>query len=199
MVYLAEDEKVSIVPRFTSDKVVTMSGAFGPFKALQPVEVPLWLALSLRRRNRCEVQPPAWLNADTLADALEEDRNANEFHSLPFYYYEMAMLLLRDAREDVPRSERVRCLVEDLRAVRQNKLHSALAGLKERTLDVPIENISHSELNVVRPFMVKALGAYGKYSASEAAPGTQTQLADGVGYGAGDGSAEQRSQPRRLR
>ena len=40
---------------------------------------------------------------------------------------------------------------------------------------------------------------YTPRGASEAAPGTQTQLADGVGYGAGDGSAEQRSQPRRLR
>ena len=50
-------------------------GTLGPFKAQRQVEVPLWFALSLKRRRKCIVQPPAWLDAGSLADWLEEDRN----------------------------------------------------------------------------------------------------------------------------
>lgn len=50
-------------------------GTLGPFKAQRQVEVPLWFALSLKRRRKCIVQPPAWLDAGSLADCLEEDRN----------------------------------------------------------------------------------------------------------------------------
>ena len=118
----------------------------------------------------------------------------------------MATLLLREASDDITEASRVRLLVEDLRAVRQNKLHNALGGgdITHGVVSKSLATeISHAEMNVVRPFMVKALGAFDRYDvAGGGAEGTQTQLggaADDFGGGDQGGGGGMRSQPRELR
>lgn len=36
-------------------------GVFGPFEPQVPTEVPLWLAVTLKRRQQCQIQAPDWL------------------------------------------------------------------------------------------------------------------------------------------
>lgn len=43
-----------------------LQGAFGPFKPNVPVEVPIWLAVALQKRNNCRILQPDWLNPETL-------------------------------------------------------------------------------------------------------------------------------------
>ena len=115
----------------------------------------------------------------------------------------MATLLLREASDDITEASRVRLLVEDLRAVRQNKLHNMLNITSRIVSDELPKEISHAEMNVVRPFMVKALGAFDRYDvAGGGAEGTQTQLggaADDFGGSDQGGGGGMRSQPRELR
>ena len=91
----------------------------------------------------------------------------------------MATLLLREASDDITEASRVRLLVEDLRAVRQNKLHNMLNITSRIVSDELPKEISHAEMNVVRPFMVKALGAFDRYDVAgggaEAPPPSQTR------------------------
>ncbi len=37
-------------------------GNFGPFKVRKPVQVPLWLAIVLRKGNNCTIVPPPWMS-----------------------------------------------------------------------------------------------------------------------------------------
>ncbi len=64
--FLAEDEIVTVVPNFEGDKLQLIMGDFGPFKPLKPVGVPLWLALSMKKKQMCSIQPPQWLHIGTV-------------------------------------------------------------------------------------------------------------------------------------
>ena len=108
----------------------------------------------------------------------------------------MATLLLREASDDITEASRVRLLVEDLRAVRQNKLHNMLNITSRIVSDELPKEISHAEMNVVRPFMVKALGAFDRYAVGG---GGAEGAADDFGGGDQGGGGGMRSQPRELR
>lgn len=111
----------------------------------------------------------------------------------------MATLLLREASDDITEASRVRLLVEDLRAVRQNKLHNALGGgdITHGVVSKSLATeISHAEMNVVRPFMVKALGAFDRYAVGG---GGAEGAADDFGGDDQGGGGGMRSQPRELR
>lgn len=37
-------------------------GDLGPFNPGLPVEVPLWLAINLKQRQKCRLLPPEWMD-----------------------------------------------------------------------------------------------------------------------------------------
>lgn len=37
-------------------------GDLGPFNPGLPVDVPVWLALNLKQRQKCRIVPPAWMD-----------------------------------------------------------------------------------------------------------------------------------------
>jgi hypothetical protein len=43
---------------------------YGPFKPNFPTEVPLWLAIDLKRKKRCKIQPPAWLSVGMISNRM---------------------------------------------------------------------------------------------------------------------------------
>jgi len=54
--FLAEEEPVYIVPNFREEVLNFIAGDVGPFIPGAPIKVPLWLAISLRKQNRCRIQ-----------------------------------------------------------------------------------------------------------------------------------------------
>ncbi|KAL6526808.1 hypothetical protein OROGR_015898 [Orobanche gracilis] len=61
MEFLAEDEMIEIVPNLRMDPLNFISGDFGPFRPQIATEVPLWLAVALKRRGKCTVRAPDWM------------------------------------------------------------------------------------------------------------------------------------------
>lgn len=51
----AEETTIKMVPKFTHGVLHFISGDFGPFEPQLPVDVPLWLAIQLRRQQVGEV------------------------------------------------------------------------------------------------------------------------------------------------
>ena len=39
-----------------------LQGEIGPFNASLPTEVPLWVAIFLKQRRKCRIQPPDWMD-----------------------------------------------------------------------------------------------------------------------------------------
>ncbi|EGV94107.1 DNA replication complex GINS protein PSF2 [Cricetulus griseus] len=60
--FLAEKELVTIIPNFSLDKIYLIGGDLGPFNPGLPVEVPLWLAINLKQRQKCRLLPPEWMD-----------------------------------------------------------------------------------------------------------------------------------------
>jgi hypothetical protein len=54
---------VTVIPQFKGGKLHFVGGDVGPFVPAVPVDVPLWLAISLKKRGRCKIQPPEWMSA----------------------------------------------------------------------------------------------------------------------------------------
>lgn len=78
--FFAEKEEITIIPNFSENKiclisvselpcdmmvmlsyVLTTQGDFGPFNPSMHTKVPLWLAVNLKQRHKCRIEPPSWL------------------------------------------------------------------------------------------------------------------------------------------
>src|SRR4051812_33586543 len=72
--FLAEEEFIFIRPNFSQAAIpLALSKPVGPFKPPLPVEVPLWMALQLKKQRRCDVVCPSWLSVSRLEQWLEKE------------------------------------------------------------------------------------------------------------------------------
>ncbi|XP_054785185.1 DNA replication complex GINS protein PSF2 [Prosopis cineraria] len=169
--FVAEDDMVEIVPNLKMDALNLISGDFGPFAPQIATQVPLWLAVALKKRGKCSIRPPEWMSVDNLTQVLEAERESQEMsEKLPFHYVEISRLLFDHARDDIPDVYMVRSLIEDIRDVRFHKVRTDLEAFNGRTIAVKIKNLSAMEVNIVRPFIRRALQAFCKHDSPELIP-----------------------------
>ncbi|GFQ01975.1 DNA replication complex gins protein psf2 [Phtheirospermum japonicum] len=165
--FLAEDEVIEIVPNMRMDPLNFISGDFGPFRPQIATEVPLWLAVALKKRGKCTIRAPEWMSVDKLSQVLDAERESEKFQPLPFHYVEISRLLFDHAREDIPDIYMVRSLIEDIKDVRFHKIGTGLEIIKDRTYALKLKNVSAMEANIVRPFITRALETFYKLNSSE--------------------------------
>ncbi|GFZ43098.1 DNA replication complex GINS protein PSF2 [Saitozyma sp. JCM 24511] len=127
LAFLAEEDVVDIVPLFSMTKVRLLSGIYGPFTPPSAASVPLWLALSLKKKRKCRVVAPDWLAPEKLQALINDEKNnAEGFEPLPRRFLETSKLLLDIAPDDLPQPAALRSLLKDLREVRQAKIRLGL-------------------------------------------------------------------------
>ncbi|CAI5719936.1 unnamed protein product [Hyaloperonospora brassicae] len=206
--FIAEHELIAIMPHFhlrdNSGMLNFISGDFGPFQPGITTHVPLWLAIMLKQLNKCRILAPSWLSVDYLTSQLQREKTSEVFEELPFHYLEIASLLLKNAPEDLDRSEHVRLLLEDLQNVRQDKIRKGLAKIAsdvqggETAFVIQMNNISAMEINSVREFMLGSLDQFYRLSqltagAAEGDSQSQSQSqSQGYAEPASDGPAARR-------
>ncbi|KAL0717066.1 hypothetical protein Bca4012_066388 [Brassica carinata] len=136
--FVAEDELVEIVPNMNMEPLNFIAGDFGRFVPQIPTQVLLWLAVALKRRGKCTFRPPGWLSVDNLTQILEAEREPQSKFQALPFGY----------------VETARLLFDHARG------------------DIPdmymIENVSAMEVNLVRPFVRRALEAFYKHDKPEA-------------------------------
>eukprot|EP01126_Amoeba_proteus_P040434 TRINITY_DN4312_c0_g2_i8.p1 TRINITY_DN4312_c0_g2~~TRINITY_DN4312_c0_g2_i8.p1 ORF type:complete len:192 (-),score=26.94 TRINITY_DN4312_c0_g2_i8:450-1025(-) len=142
--FLAEDEPITIYPTVSFPQVRLISGNVGPFKPNEPQIVPLWLALMLRQRRKCIIEPPNWFTKEYLTALRDRERqDKNCFIKLPSYHFiEIAVLLLENAESDVigqSKTDEMRSLLEDLWSERENKLRTGLLLASKEDTIISIE------------------------------------------------------------
>ena len=67
------------------------AGKCGKFVPNQELNVPLWLAVELRRRNQCQIKVPPWMTVTALRGTINSERNEKTFQPLPFRYIEVRL------------------------------------------------------------------------------------------------------------
>ncbi|KAG9474801.1 hypothetical protein GDO78_003324 [Eleutherodactylus coqui] len=93
--FLAEKQLVTVIPNFSLDKVYLIGGDLGPFNPGLPVQVPLWLAVNLKQRQKCRIVPPEWMDVGKLEEIRDNERREETFTQMPNpHYMELAKLLL---------------------------------------------------------------------------------------------------------
>ncbi|KAJ3055397.1 DNA replication protein psf2 [Rhizophlyctis rosea] len=152
--FLAENEPITIVPLHRMDTLQMIGGYYGPFRPPIKQKVPLWLALTLKKKQKCQIQPPSWMDPERLQANIEDEANRPAFSALPFHYMEIAHLLLDCASDDIPRADLVRTLLRDLRERRQAKARQGLQTLDPHYLQM--DNLGLMEMNEIRPFFTKS-------------------------------------------
>ncbi|CAN8016375.1 unnamed protein product [Ixodes persulcatus] len=157
--FIAEKTSISVVPNFRHDKVYLIAGDVGPFEPNLPVQVPLWMALNLKQRQKCRIVPPAWLSKEYLEDKKQEEIDSPLFTKMPSdHYLEVTQMLFDVAATDIPDASEVQTLVKDIWDIRLAKLRSSVdAFVKSDEVHARIDHLTVMEINTVRRLLSAAL------------------------------------------
>ncbi|KAG6010508.1 DNA replication protein psf2 [Claviceps pusilla] len=71
--FLCEMELVTIVPRQKLESINLLSGPTPQLRPPRRSDVPLWLALLLKKQRRANIVPPPWLHPDSLRDVIRHE------------------------------------------------------------------------------------------------------------------------------
>ncbi|KAK3817257.1 MAG: hypothetical protein J3Q66DRAFT_339378 [Benniella sp.] len=154
--FLAENELIEINAAIdTKQDLELLGGSVPSLRPLQANQVPLWMAISLKKKRKCTIVVPSWMTVESLQRVLkEEQEQERRFSALPYHYMETAQILLENACDDIPFADAVRTLLKDLREARQSKARQGVGVLG--TTHLQMDNIGLMEINEVRPFFTKA-------------------------------------------
>ena len=159
--FLAGETPIQIVPRIKLDVLQFICGDVPELKPNFPAEVPLWLAVFLRKRDKCRIVTPSWLEAESLESALDDEkRHQDRFTQLPYHYVEIAKELLAHASEDVEDVHKVRSMLADIEDHRRAKVERGLSNIDAESSIVKLSNLGAMELNKIRPVATGALDGF---------------------------------------
>ncbi|GMG33880.1 unnamed protein product [Ambrosiozyma monospora] len=164
--FLAEQEPIMILPRYSMHGTTLISAKLPNLRALHRESIPIWLALILKRQDKCNIVIPDWLQLSYLQQKYEDEiQNPNKFSKLPWHWITISKLLLDSAVDDFmdPVYE-IRSLIQDLREVRLLKARRGLKELNEVYLQ--LDGLSLIEINEVRPFVLKVMNQLRKLKES---------------------------------
>uniref|UniRef100_A0A0A9YSR0 DNA replication complex GINS protein PSF2 n=1 Tax=Lygus hesperus TaxID=30085 RepID=A0A0A9YSR0_LYGHE len=165
--FLAEQEEVTIIPKFTDQRVVHLiAGDIGPFRAGIPCVVPIWVAKTLRKKQKCKIVAPEWLDIDLLEQKLEEEKASRYFTQMPSdHYMGIAHLLLSDD-SDIEHADRLRLAIKNIWDVRVAKARaSADTFLRGGGRHAGIDHLTQLEICNLRPLLLDALDTKHRLSA----------------------------------
>ncbi|XP_036043811.1 DNA replication complex GINS protein PSF2 [Onychomys torridus] len=157
--FLAEKELVTIIPNFSLDKIYLIGGDLGPFNPGLPVDVPLWLAINLKQRQKCRLLPPEWMDVEKLEQLRDQERKEETFTPVPSpHYMEISKLLLNHASDNIPKADAIRTLIKDLWDTRMAKLRvSADSFVRQQEAHAKLDNLTLMEINTSGTFLTQAL------------------------------------------
>ncbi|KAJ3172355.1 DNA replication protein psf2 [Irineochytrium annulatum] len=154
--FIAENDIIKIVPSIRMDELRLMNKTYGPFNPPIGVDVPLWLALLLKKSGKCRIEIPGWMEADALRQSVENEKMMEGFLVMPFHYVEIGHMLITHASDDIPSLSVVIEAFKVLRDLRQYKMQRGLKLMKPDIGALAMDGLSLMEINEIRPVFSKA-------------------------------------------
>ncbi|GMS87492.1 hypothetical protein PENTCL1PPCAC_9667, partial [Pristionchus entomophagus] len=167
--FLAGETHIKVKSRFTEGVVNLIAGDIGPFEAGMPCTVPLWLAIDLRRRHKCEIIPPEWMTAERLKELIVTEGEMPGLAPLPEAFFEIAHLLTRHAKEDLVEGDQMKTLVQDIWDKREAKLRTSMLAFLSQSDNghARIDSVQRIELATMRDPILKSLESVDRLVANE--------------------------------
>ena len=170
--FLAEDQLVEIVPKFVYDrKLCLICGEFGPFTPQVRTQVPLWLAINLRKQQKCEIIIPDWVKQlkqkiemeeqqPLQAGEQEEEIDNLKLDEMPENWREIIKLLEADLAVNF------KSLIDRREAILKISVHELFKyALESESLsmnDVTVHNITKSELYLIKDVVQRSFAIFQK-------------------------------------
>jgi GINS complex subunit 2 len=164
--FSAEDTIISIVPNVNHPIFRFISGTFGPLESGIPCDVPLWLAVTLRKRSKCVIRMPNWMSVGNLENVVNHERSEQSLGKLPFHYLEISHLLMNNAHEDIQEPEKVSALLQDLEQIRMDRIRMGIANIAETVkqdqsvVSTSLNNVGALEILAMKDFFLGSLDAF---------------------------------------
>lgn len=155
--FLAEQETIYILPRYSMNGVELIGRNMKRLRALQKTEVPLWLAVLLKKQKKCNIVIPDWLSVVHLKGKYGEEQRVKErVSSLPWHWIPISKILLDVCPDDfVDSPHELRSIIQDLREIRLLKTRQGFAMIDDE--DLELTGLSLMEINEIRPFLLKTM------------------------------------------
>lgn len=154
--FIGENRRIGIIPNFNLGTIHLLSGSVGPFKAGATLNVPLWLAVSLKQQQKCRIMCPDWMKLENLETVRENEKLSRTFTKMANnHYMDEAHILMDIASDDIPGVDSVRTAIKDIWDIRMSKLRTSLDELiKEKSgVHAILNNLTVMELNSIRPLL----------------------------------------------
>eukprot|EP00112_Aurelia_sp_Birch-Aquarium-sp1_P026116 Seg906.4 transcript_id=Seg906.4/GoldUCD/mRNA.D3Y31 product="DNA replication complex GINS protein PSF2" protein_id=Seg906.4/GoldUCD/D3Y31 len=157
--FLAEKETITIIPNFKGEKLFLLSCDLGPFRPGIPTNVPIWVAVNLKQRQKCRINPPDWMSVDRLSTFKDEESESDVFTKPPSQcYMELASMLLNNCADDIPQADQVKTLIKDVWDIRMAKLRKSIDQMiAKQERHAQVDNLTVMEINTVRTLLTNAL------------------------------------------
>jgi GINS complex subunit 2 len=187
--YLAEQTLIKIIPNVDQPVFQFISGQFGPLTGGFPAVVPLWLAITLRKRGMCTIIIPDWMTIAALEQRVIEERTQGTLSVLPFHYMEIAQLLLNNAQEDITSPDKIAVLLQDIENIRMDRIKLGVMGVAESinnnraVVFANLNNASSMEILTMKRFFLSSMDSFYKLCPSVDTPVTFGGDADNGGGG----------------
>lgn len=159
--FRAEEEIVEIVPKRPLAPIELPGLHIPALRPLRRAKVPLWLALALKKQDRCSIVFPKWLEEERLQHFVEEEKARAQFAELPWMWQPLSQSLLTFAADDFMEDvDTVRGLLQDLKELRMTKIRDGLQLVNESHMQM--DGIGLMELNEARPIISQAMSVLQK-------------------------------------
>jgi GINS complex subunit 2 len=174
--FLAEQTPITIIPNVDEPKFQFISGHFGPLTGGFPATVPLWLAITLRKRGKCTVEIPEWMTVAALEARVVTERTQGTLSDLPFHYMEIAQLLMTHAKDDVISPDRVSVLLQDIENIRMDRIKLGVMGVADSVsknravVFANLNNASAMEILTMKRFFLSSMDTFYNLCPSVDAP-----------------------------
>eukprot|EP00927_Polykrikos_kofoidii_P071735 TRINITY_DN67967_c0_g1_i1.p1 TRINITY_DN67967_c0_g1~~TRINITY_DN67967_c0_g1_i1.p1 ORF type:complete len:223 (-),score=59.36 TRINITY_DN67967_c0_g1_i1:54-722(-) len=165
--FLALEEAIEILPRFSSDEQVEcLKSKFGPFRAGIPAKVPLWAALEMARLQQCKIELPMWLQEESMKISRDEEKAATKELLKPphEFYIEIAFALLTQSTvfsDNTREKDTVKLILRELMDERRNKITNSMLLLSTELAEFNVSNMSAAELTCFRTRSFHAMDSFG--------------------------------------
>jgi GINS complex subunit 2 len=98
--------------------------------------------------------------------AIQNEKNGNTLESLPFYYIEIANLLLTHAKDDIEACDQVSSLLQDLENIRFDRMKIAINSMADtvkagsKVYVATVTNISSMEILLIQDLVSESLSQF---------------------------------------
>ena len=163
--HLASETFIRITSNIDHSTFHFISGEVGPLVAGLPCDVPLWLALQLRKTGKCTIETPELMTVPRLELVVKDERESELFSAIPFHYIEVSQLIMTHAREDIKSPDQVQVLLQDIENIRMSRITNGLLALAETFRDrsvksLTLRNISSMEILAIKRFLGDSLDMF---------------------------------------